>query len=435
MSDQHTVEPEQSGGFPLSPEELCEAIKKTMTKDCKIDACIDKFFSQLLDLPGIELYCPWRDYCQRDVDQDQLAMIKDTLLADLDNLVPEYDEEELPKPVTTEDKFKFLSDKLASRWEQWYTLVTDDDEIYQKLRSAFVWEIKPEDLAEIAANSDSEEKMDSSLFDGLKDIIQENQSKAVFTCGGSIAIARSQNKRNPLRQSPPITFYWSSEDATLHRTLMPEGHSSNSFQQLVKDCSPATFGLGQKDVLDTSYRHAGKLDADRFCSTFHPADFGILDSIEQTLLPNINSSQENTLEFRRVRAELYKLNIYSGPSGLFRAHVDTPRSPDQFGSLVVCLPSSHEGGTLIVRHQGKSVEFVWDNASSSHIQWAAFYSDCEHEIERVTKGYRMTLTYNLYVTEPVGGCLLPNPLVEPRSFPVYGEMKSLLQNPEFMNEG
>ena len=32
-----------------------------------------------------------------------------------------------------------------------------------------------------------------------------------------------------------------------------------------------------------------------------------------------------------------------GPGGHFKSHVDTPRGADMIGSLVVCLPSAHEG--------------------------------------------------------------------------------------------
>jgi hypothetical protein len=42
-----------------------------------------------------------------------------------------------------------------------------------------------------------------------------------------------------------------------------------------------------------------------------------------------------------ILADAFK--IYSGPGGKFKAHVDTPRGPDQFGSLIVCLPSAHQG--------------------------------------------------------------------------------------------
>lgn len=108
----------------------------------------------------------------------------------------------------------------------------------------------------------------------------------------------------------------------------------------------------------------------------------------------------------QVRAELYKLNVYP-EGGHFMAHVDTPRSPKEgsegeggptmCGSLVVCLPSVHEGGELVVRHNGQAIIFSWGPASANAIQWAAFFSDCEHEILPVRSGFRITLTYNLFV--------------------------------------
>lgn len=102
-------------------------------------------------------------------------------------------------------------------------------------------------------------------------------------------------------------------------------------------------------------------------------------------------------DLRGVHTELYKLNIYSGPSGRFKSHVDTPRGMTQFGSLVVCLPHEHKSGNLVVRHGSQNMDF--DFASQSHVpvvQWAAFYSNCEHEVLEVESGHRITLTYNLY---------------------------------------
>lgn len=127
--------------------------------------------------------------------------------------------------------------------------------------------------------------------------------------------------------------------------------------------------------------------------------------------------------------------VYSGPSGLFRVHVDTPRSANQIGSLVVCLPSRFGGGNLLVRHQGQEIDFDWSSNSNSTIQWAAFYSDCEHEIKSVSSGDRITLTYNLFVTEPVGGSLLPNAIVDSKTLPLYGHIKQLIEQPGFMNQG
>lgn len=89
-----------------------------------------------------------------------------------------------------------------------------------------------------------------------------------------------------------------------------------------------------------------------------------------------------------------------------------------------------------MQHHGKQVEFDWSAQSASTIQWAAFYSDCEHEIKTIIEGDRITLTYNLYVTEARGVEIpLYVPIVDPKAFPLYEWMKSLLAGPGFMQEG
>ncbi|KAF8425078.1 hypothetical protein L210DRAFT_3567602 [Boletus edulis BED1] len=97
--------------------------------------------------------------------------------------------------------------------------------------------------------------------------------------------------------------------------------------------------------------------------------------------------------------ELYKLNIY-GKGDFFKAHKDTPRSQDMFGSLVVVFPSAHEGGQLVLRHRDK--EWTVDltekfmTKSEPSVCFIAFFGDIEHEVLPVTSGYCVTLTYNLY---------------------------------------
>jgi hypothetical protein len=91
---------------------------------------------------------------------------------------------------------------------------------------------------------------------------------------------------------------------------------------------------------------------------------------------------------------LTSYQVYAGSSGFFKPHFDMPRSEQPFGLLVVCLPCAHKGGVLVVRHDGRAVTYDWsttdDNAPA--IKWAAFYSDCEHEVLVVTDGHRITLT-------------------------------------------
>ena len=99
------------------------------------------------------------------------------------------------------------------------------------------------------------------------------------------------------------------------------------------------------------------------------------------------------------------MQIYFRPSGKFQIHVDTPRGSEQFGSLVISLPYPHVGGQLRVAHKGQETIIDWGQKEADKIQWAAFYSDCEHEVLEVKSGHRITLTYNLYVRERVGGIM------------------------------
>ena len=128
----------------------------------------------------------------------------------------------------------------------------------------------------------------------------------------------------------------------------------------------------------------------------------------------------------------YSPQVYSAPSGKFHAHVDTPRGPQQFGSLVVCLPYPHEGGTLRVKHLGKKTDFAWGECNPQAISWAAFFGDCEHEVMEVTKGHRVTLTYNLYRTSTAN---LATPVADPERLPLYGKVKELLENGAFLPGG
>ncbi|KAL1706486.1 hypothetical protein EV121DRAFT_201202 [Schizophyllum commune] len=178
--------------------------------------------------------------------------------------------------------------------------------------------------------------------------------------------------------------------------------SEADLQALSEACQPASFGMNDTNVYDESYRKARKMDASDFAAKFDPEESGLLDSIWPDFLSDGGDAN------KRVICELYKLNIY-GQGSFFKAHKDTPRSDTMFGSLVVVFPTPHEGGALILRENGK--EWTFDSAAevladgSPKIGYVAFFSDVEHEVTRVTAGYRVTLTYNLYFnaksSEPV----------------------------------
>lgn len=104
-----------------------------------------------------------------------------------------------------------------------------------------------------------------------------------------------------------------------------------------------------------------------------------------------------------------------------------------FGSLVVCLPQQHKGGELLVRHEGKEQCFDWSSDAHAAVQWAAFYSDCEHEILPVESGHRVTLTYNLYAVDKLDGPYVPG--LETDAAGLRDIVAAALRNPTFMPRG
>jgi hypothetical protein len=96
-----------------------------------------------------------------------------------------------------------------------------------------------------------------------------------------------------------------------------------------------------------------------------------------------------------VRAELYNLLVYT-EGGHFARHRDSEKAEGMFGTLVVVLPSYHEGGSLVERHGGEELSCACEGETGLlEPRTCAFYADCEHELERVSAGRRLALIYNL----------------------------------------
>ncbi|KAK3328729.1 hypothetical protein B0H66DRAFT_532 [Apodospora peruviana] len=271
------------------------------------------------------------------------------------------------------------------------------------------------------------------LLFSVSNALAEQAGKAVFAVGGQIPLAGLTDSGSNSHSHVSIRWDTGTGNQCLKASL-PVGEedvaSQHAFTQLLSACEPATFGRGNEDVLDESYRKAGKLDAERFSTDFNPYEYGVVDAISRSLAQR---------DHYGIRAELYKLNVYSGPSGMFKAHVDTPRATAQMGSLVVCLPYAHKGGQLAVRHGGREVVFDWaaaQNAKPATIQWAAFFSDCEHEVLEVTEGHRLTLAYNLFWVSDGPTSKTDNlNILEPESLHFFGALQKLLACPSFLPNG
>jgi hypothetical protein len=129
--------------------------------------------------------------------------------------------------------------------------------------------------------------------------------------------------------------------------------------------------------------------------------------------------------------------IREGSGSFFKAHKDTPRGENVFGSLVVVFPTQHEGGALQLRHKGQG--WTFDSAAITSTQkvpsiaYVAFYSDVEHEVSMVTSGYRVTLTYNLYFDDTTSNP--PHSWMKEDELALRASLSTLLDHRDLLPDG
>ncbi|KAF8348606.1 hypothetical protein F5887DRAFT_1157051 [Amanita rubescens] len=231
----------------------------------------------------------------------------------------------------------------------------------------------------------------------------------------------------PVTPNDLLLYYGKGENASRISLFDPP---SESLGLLEKACDPATFGRNKDDVYDESYRKAKKLNADSFMVGLDVVKLGLINVIRENLILGEKSA-------RPVRAELYNLNVY-GEGSFFKAHVDTPRSTQMFGSLVVLFPTPFEGGELIMRKEEK--EWSFDAAQalaechSPHLAYVALYSDVEHEVSMVKSGHRISVTYNLYFDDDAPAPIIPL-FLSPNALGLKNALEALLLDATFLPEG
>src|SRR5712692_4025687 len=225
--------------------------------------------------------------------------------------------------------------------------------------------------------STSSTKHERALLEGLHHAV--HGLRAPFTCGGTLV------------PEQPVTLCFPDS------TQIPVLRARDTFEQerllrpLVERCAAAAFGKGRKTRYDRTVRDALQIKAEGGAFSvlhFDPAAAGMLEQIRRELVPHVPDA---------LTAELYNLNVYA-TGGHFVPHKDTPRGSDMLGTLVVCLPSQFSNGAFGVKHHGVLQTFdcghaIKEQAEPTRIHWAAYFSDVDHQIEKVWGGLRVTLTY------------------------------------------
>ncbi len=152
--------------------------------------------------------------------------------------------------------------------------------------------------------------------------------------------------------------------------------------------TPAYHGYKEQTRLDPKVRDTGEIAGERVeidDASWRGPFAKHLDRIRRSLGLPVGS---------HLQAQLHNLLVYA-PGQHFAQHRDSEKADGMIGTLVVCLPSTHAGGEISIRHQEETLRVA---GSRSELTLIAFYADCPHEILPVQSGYRVALTYDLILT-------------------------------------
>ncbi len=201
------------------------------------------------------------------------------------------------------------------------------------------------------------------------------------------------NLLNTINRSPDFSVYQSSK--AFFPQLIIDGLGELALplcdaqaKQLIKLCNQAPYGKGLQTIVDEAVRKVWELDASKISAGNQ--------EWQQFITKTLRTCEEQLdLQGQTLIAHPYKLLVYEEGS-FFLAHQDSEKEDDMVATLVMALPSAHQGGELTISHRGQSVSIDFSKEAQCYdFQSALFYADCHHEVSPVTSGYRLVLTYNI----------------------------------------
>jgi len=190
-------------------------------------------------------------------------------------------------------------------------------------------------------------------------------------------------------------FYCSGSNDQIYSGMCIDGYgevefpfTASTFEKILPYTKQAPFGKGSETITDTSVRSTLEINAKKI----HFKNPKWEKQIDKTLT---SVKKKLGIEKKSICASLYKLLIYK-EGDFFLPHKDSEKEKGMFGTLLIGLPAKHTGGEFIIRfkEQEESILFS-DKIDQYEMPYIAFFSDCEHEVKKVTSGFRVCLAYNL----------------------------------------
>lgn len=118
---------------------------------------------------------------------------------------------------------------------------------------------------------------------------------------------------------PFTTLTASTANFIIYRFIYIANTFEAQFKALAEACSPASFGRNKEDIVDESYRKAGKMDPVDFATQISPWDSGVLRTAVETHFKTSGSTANLAVELN-VYGALIRL-LYSLWNYLV-AHID-----------------------------------------------------------------------------------------------------------------
>lgn len=226
--------------------------------------------------------------------------------------------------------------------------------------------------------TDSEEREldseESELGSEESEFDSEIESGGVSLVSGSDTDLRTRHAKNLCEALDAIQSSGSfATSGSLDTAVDPQIHvdgvghvklplSEQDARSLVQACHQAPFGKGSETIIDTSVRNTLELNPNQF-QIQNPAWAGVLDGLIGRV-----SEELGLVDSANVEAQLYKMLLYE-KGAMFKAHKDTEKAPGMFGTLVICLPSAHTGGSVKVKHAGQKKTFRSEKLRQSYVCW------------------------------------------------------------------
>jgi hypothetical protein len=169
--------------------------------------------------------------------------------------------------------------------------------------------------------------------------------------------------------------------------------NSDNIHFINKYSKESNFGSynDKKNVYDPKYRSSREILAENLC--FLDRCEGKITKTATTEKYNELMTKLNDILKRNVYIVPYKLNVYT-TGDFFKMHVDTPKGPNNIGTLLVGLSSDYEGGTLAIVENNDTKSFKINKNDCVFL-----YGDQLHQVLEVTSGTRLVMAFDVFTEQ------------------------------------